>query len=498
MKRAASLLLIAALPGLLGACSLQPKYMRPAPAVPTGWRIADPALLASETDLAALGFRAIFHDIRLQALIERGLEHSQDLKAAVANVAAARGLYRVQRAALLPAINGSAAATVNDGGKGNVGGGNVGSGNVGSGNGGNGTAGGGLRENYSVNIGASAFELDLFGRLRSLSDAQLNAYFATEQAARATRLTLAADIADVYFTLAADRSLLAIARQTAVSAQRSVALTSARLAGGVAPRTDLRQAETIQATARSDLANLTTIVEQDRNALELLIGGPVNDADLPDAIESVDGQVGPVPVGLASSILLRRPDVMEAEYQLRAANARIGAARAAFFPRISLTGAGGLASSALSGLFTGGAFAYNAGASASLPIFAGGANSGNLAAARAQTEAATATYQRAIQLAFRDVSDALARRATIADQIAAQSALEAAARDTAFLTTERYRGGVASFLESLDAQRALYAAQRSLISARLLRASNLVALYRALGGDDFSGVPAPGNAVQSR
>ncbi|WP_421838636.1 efflux transporter outer membrane subunit [Novosphingobium sp.] len=493
MKRAASLLLIAALPGLLGACSLQPKYMRPAPAVPAGWRIADPALLASETDLAALGYRAIFHDIRLQALIERGLEHSQDLKAAVANVAAARGLYRVQRAALLPAINAAAAATLNDGGSGNVGSGNVGSGNVG-----NGSAGGGLRENYSVNIGASAFELDLFGRLRSLSDAQLNAYFATEQAARATRLTLAADIADVYFTLAADRSLLAIARQTAVSAQRSVALTSARLAGGVAPRTDLRQAETIQATARSDLANLTTIVEQDRNALELLIGGPVRDADLPDAIESVDSQVGPVPVGLASSILLRRPDVMEAEYQLRAANARIGAARAAFFPRISLTGAGGLASSALSGLFTGGAFAYNAGASASLPIFAGGANSGNLAAARAQTEAATATYQRAIQLAFRDVSDALARRATISDQIAAQSALEAAARDTAFLTTERYRGGVASFLESLDAQRALYAAQRSLISARLLRASNLVALYRALGGDDFSGVAAPGNAVQSR
>lgn len=488
MKRAASLLLIAALPGLLGACSLQPKYMRPAPAVPTGWRISDPALLASETDLAALGYRAIFHDIRLQALIERGLEHSQDLKAAVANVAAARGLYRVQRAALLPAINAAAAATLNDGGAGNIGSGNVG----------NGTAGGGLRENYSVNIGASAFELDLFGRLRSLSDAQLNAYFATEQAARATRLTLAADIADVYFTLAADRSLLAIARQTAVSAQRSVGLTSARLAGGIAPRTDLRQAETIQATARSDLANLTTIVEQDRNALELLIGGPVRDADLPDAIESIDGQVGPVPVGLASSILLRRPDVMEAEYQLRAANARIGAARAAFFPRISLTGAGGLASSALSGLFTGGAFAYNAGASASLPIFAGGANSGNLAAARAQTEAATATYQRAIQVAFRDVSDALARRATIADQIAAQSALEAAARDTAFLTTERYRGGVASFLESLDAQRALYAAQRSLISARLLRTSNVVALYRALGGDDFSGVPAPGNAVQSR
>jgi multidrug efflux system outer membrane protein len=235
------------------------------------------------------------------------------------------------------------------------------------------------------------------------------------------------------------------------------------------------------------VANQTTIVNQDRNALELLIGAPVSEDDLPGAIESVDGTVGPVPVGLASSILLRRPDVVEAEYQLRAANARIGAARAAFFPRISLTSVGGLASSALSALFIGGAFNYSAGASATLPIFDGGANSGNLAAIRAQAEAAIATYQRAIQLAFRDVSDALARQATIADQIAAQTALEAAARDTAFLTTERYRGGVASFLESLDAQRSLYTSQRSLINARLLRTSNMVALYRALGGDDFSG-----------
>lgn len=478
MKRAAFIFLLGALPVVLSACSLQPKYVRPTPAVPAGWRIADPTLLASETDLAALSYRAVFRDTRLQTLIQRGLESSQNLKAALANVTAARGLYRVQRAALLPTITTSSGASISDGG----------SGNVGANTGAN---AGGQRENYSVAVGTSAFELDLFGRVRSLSDAQLNAYLATEQAARATRLTLAADIADVYFTLAADRSLLAIARQTAANAQRSVALTSARLKGGIAPRTDLRQAETIEATALSDVANLTTIVDQDRNALELLIGAPVSEADLPSAIESVDGLVGPVPVGLASSILLRRPDVLEAEFQLRAANARIGAARAAFFPRISLTSAGGLASSALSGLFTGGALNYSAGATANLPIFAGGANSGNLAATRAQAEAATATYQRAIQLAFRDVSDALARRATITDQIAAQTSLEAAARDTAFLTTERYRGGVASFLESLDAQRALYASQRSLISTRLLRAGNIVALYRALGGDDFSGLAPP-------
>lgn len=479
MKRAACLLLIAMLPGVLGACSLQPKYVRPAPAIPAGWRAADPALLATETDLTALGYRAVFRDARLQSLIERGLASNQDLKVAVANVAAARGLYRVQRAALLPAISGSASSSVREGANGNL----I---NVGS------NGGGGVRESYSVDIGASAYELDLFGRVRSLSDAQLNSFFATEEALRAVRLVLAADIADAYFTLAADRSLLAIARQTAASAQRSVMLTRARLKGGVAPRTDLRQAETIEATALSDIANLTTITQQDQNALELLIGASVSSEDLPASIESVDGLFAPIPVGLDSSILLRRPDVVEAEYRLRAANARIGAARAAFFPRISLTALSGFASAALSNLFAGGTFNYSAGASANVPIFDGGVNRGNLAATRAQAEASTATYQRAVQLAFRDVSDALARRATIADQIAAQTALEAAARDTAYLTTERYRGGVASFLESLDAQRALYAAQRSLISTRLLRAGNTVTLYRALGGDDFSGAAPPG------
>jgi outer membrane protein, multidrug efflux system len=474
MRQVSMLLLLAS----LGACSLQPKYVRPGPAVPAGWRIADPALLASETDLAALDHRTIFRDTRLQTLIARGLENNQDLKLALANVAAARGLYRVQRAALLPAIDTSANATLRKGANGNL----V---NVGA------NSGSGIRTSYSVDIGESAFELDLFGRVRSLSDSALNSYLATEQAARATRLTLAADIADVYFTLAADRSLLAIARQTAASAERSVTLTAARLKGGIAPRTDLRQAETIEATARSDLANLTTIVDQDRNALDLLVGAAVPAEDLPGALEDIDALVAPVPAGLDSSILLRRPDVVGAEFQLRAANARIGAARAAFFPRISLTSFSGLASSALSSLFTGGSFNYSAGASAALPIFDWGINRGNLAAARAQADGATASYQRAIQSAFREVSDALARRATIADQISAQTALEAAARDTAYLTDQSYRGGALSFLDSLDAQRALYGAQRSLISTRLLRASNAVALYRALGGDTFSGQAAP-------
>ena len=459
-------------------CSLEPKYVAPLPAVPQSWPVGDPALRASEASLAALGYRDVFRDTHLQNLIRQGLANNQDIRLAVANIAAARGLYRVQRSALLPSITASGSGSIRDGGNGGFGGTNA--------NGG-GTANGGSTTQYSVNIGASAFEIDLFGRIRSQSNAALNSYFATEAAARAVRLTLVADIADAYLTLATDRTLLGIAQDTVRSAERSVTLTRARLAGGVAPRTDLRQAETVLGTAQSDVANLTTLVAQDRNALDLLVGAPVAMGDLPPSIEAVESAIAPVPAGLDSSILLRRPDVIESEFRLRAANAQIGAARAAFFPRISLTSLAGFASTALGSLFSGGAFNYSVAPGMTLPLFDGGANRGNLAVARAQFEAASASYQRTIQAAFRDVADALARRATIADQAGAQTRLEAAAQDTARLTDARYRGGVASFLESLDAQRSLYSARRSLASTRLVRARNLVDLYRAVGGDPTLG-----------
>lgn len=462
---------------VLGGCSLAPKYVAPLPAVAQSWPIGDPALRTGEASLPSLGYRDVFRDPHLQKLIAQGLANNQDIRLAVANIAAARGLYRVQRAALLPTINASGSASTREGGGGF--GGNNGNGGI--------IANGGSFTQYSVNIGASAFEIDLFGRIRSQSNAALNSYFATEAAARAVRLTLVADIADAYLTLATDRTLLGIAQDTVSSAERSVTLTRARLAGGVAPRTDLRQAETVLATAQSDVANLTTLVAQDRNALDLLVGTPVASDDLPPSIEAVESAIVPVPAGLESSILLRRPDVIESEYRLRAANAQIGAARAAFFPRISLTSLAGFASTALSSLFSSGAFNYSVAPGVALPLFDGGANRGNLAVARAQFEGATATYQRTIQAAFRDVADALARRATIADQAAAQTRLKAAAQDTARLTDARYRGGVASFLESLDAQRSLYGARRSLAATRLVRARNLVDLYRAVGGDPTLG-----------
>lgn len=463
--------LMSALLGLaaLAGCNLAPRYERPAPAIPASWPAGDAYLRATEATLPSLSYRDIFRDPALQALIKRALANNQDVRVALANVAFARGQLRVQRAQLLPRIDGSASVTVGESGatRSTAGGGSS----------------GGTSANYDLGVGLTAFEIDLFGHVRSLSDSALQDYLATEAAVRTARLSLIAEVANAYLILATDRSLLAIARDTATIAARSVELTRARLSGGIAPRTELRQAETVLAQARSDAANLTAIVAQDRNALELLIGAPVGDADLATSIESVDGSLAELPAGLDSHILLRRPDVVQAEYRLRSANALIGAARAAFFPRINLTAVAGLASGALSSLFTAGAFAWSVQPSVLLPIFDAGANRGNLEATRALREAAVAQYQKTIQTAFREVADALARRGTIEDQYEAQANLVAAARDSYMLADARYREGVESFLVSLDAQRTLYSARRSLAATTLVRAANLVELYRALGGD---------------
>jgi multidrug efflux system outer membrane protein len=290
-------------------------------------------------------------------------------------------------------------------------------------------------------------------------------------------------VAAAYLQLAADRSVLAITRDTLRAAESSVAVTKVRLDGGIAPRTDLRQAETVLATAQANEARAVTAIAEDRNALELLVGGSVADALLPPSIEAVEGHVGELPAGLDSAILLRRPDVAQAEYQLWAANARIGAARAAFLPRISLTGVLGFASTALSGLFDGGAKSWTATPQVTLPIFDGGANSGNLAYAKAQQAVYLAGYERAIQAAFRDVADALARRGTIEPELAVDRRNLGAAEDSHTLAEARYQQGIDPYLSVLDAQRTLYAAQLRLVSSRLSRVQNLVDLYRSLGGD---------------
>jgi len=429
--------------------------------VPASWPAGDAYLAQSEAALPTVTYKDIFRDPRLQALIQQALVNNRDLMAAAANIAAAREQYRIQRANQVPVVNAGAGTTVT------------------------GDKGGSVNATYTAGLNVPNFELDLFGRVRSLSHAQLERYFATEAGARATRLALVASIADAWLVYAADSSLLAIADETARSAATTVKLTRARLEGGVAPRTDLSQAQQILTGAEADLARQTTAVAQDVNALQLLVGAPIDPALLSKSIDEAAPSVAQLPAGLDSSILLRRPDVVEAEYQLRAANAQIGAARAALFPRISLTGLLGLASEALTRLFTGGAFGWSAGADATYTIFQGGAGHANVRLTEAQRNAAVANYQKAIQTAFREVSDALARRGTMGKEITARTEQSAAAADSLRLSEARYRAGIENFLATLDAQRSSYSARRILVQTKLESAQNLVDLYQSLGGDDL-------------
>lgn len=454
MRRLAILLASVALAG----CTLEPTYVRPTPAAPQTWPVGAAYALAGVSATPALTYGEVFRDARLKAIIDRALAGNQDLAAALANVTIARAQYRVQRAEQLPHVNATASASeARDRGD--------------------------TTRSYDAGLAMPAFELDLFGRFRSLSHAAQEQYLATDAGARAVQLTLVGEVANAWLALAADRSLLAIAAETEASAAKSVDLTQARLSGGVAPRTDLSQAQTVLQQARSDRAALTTQVAQDRNALELLVGGPVADAELPASIEGLDATLAEVPAGLDSRVLLARPDVEAAEHRLKAANAEIGAARAAFFPTISLTALAGAASPQLGALFSGGTFTWQGQAAGALPLFAGGANRGGLALAKGERDLAVADYQGAIQAAFRDVADALARRGTIGEQLSAQMALEAASNEAYTLSEARYRQGVDPYLSMLDAQRTLYAARRTLATTRLIQAQNLVALYTSLGVD---------------
>lgn len=475
--RSAALIALA----LLSGCSMAPKYVQPAMPVPASWPVGDAYLAQSEAALPVMTWREVFADPRLVQVIEQALANNRDLRVAAANIRAARAQYRIQRADQLPQIDASAGATRFDNGTANQNRnqeGDVGNNPAAS----RSTAG----TRYTADLGTTAFEIDLFGRLDSLSDAALNRYFGTEAAARATRLTLVGDVADAWLTYAADASVMKLAEDTAANARKQVDLTRLRLDGGIAPRSDLRQAEQILATAEADIAAQKTALAQDINALQLLVGSPVDAALLPSSLADAQDAVRTLPAGLDSAILLRRPDVLQAEYELRAANAEIGAARAALFPRITLTGLAGLASNALSSLFTGAAFTYSAGANVNYPLFNAGAGRAGVAQTEAQRDAAVAGYERAIQAAFRDVADALARRGTITEQLRANRAFLDAAEDTYQLADMRYRGGVDSFLASLDAQRAAYQAQRTLLATQLVEASNRVTLYRALGGEEAS------------
>jgi multidrug efflux system outer membrane protein len=455
MKRFAIMIALLA----TGCATMEPSYIRPDRAVPASWPVGDPYLVQAEAGLPALSYQQVFQDPRLQTLISQALVNNRDLLVAASNIAAAREQYRIQRSNQLPTVDANAGVTVTGDKDDNLG------------------------AQYQLGGSVPNFELDFFGRVRSLTKVQLQRYLATEAGARATRLALVSDIASAWLTHAADSSLRLIAEQTAASAEKSVRLTRLRLEGGIAPRTDLRQAEQVLSGAQADLARQRTAVAQDVNALQLLVGAPIDPALLPGSIDQAFGTIAPVPAGLDSYVLLRRPDVLQAEYELRAANAQIGAARAALFPRITLTGLLGFASSALTKLLTGGAFGFSAGADATYTIFQSGAGHANVRLSEAQRNAAVATYQKTIQTAFREVADALARRGTINDEIAARQRQQAATADTYTLTEARYREGIDPFLTVLDAQRSYYAAQQVLVQTKLTAAQNIVDLYQAIGGD---------------
>ncbi|MFN7030322.1 MAG: efflux transporter outer membrane subunit [Sphingopyxis sp.] len=456
---------------LLSGCSLAPKTMLPTPPVPQSWPVGDAYLLQSEAALPILSYQSVFTDPRLQSLAEQALTNNRDLRVAYANVAAARAQARVTRSGQFPAIGISGGAGYSDGG-------------------GNGTGGGGSGD-FSLRGGITAFDLDLFGKLANATESDRNRALATEAASRTVRLALIANLAEAWATYGADRDLLAIAQDTAANARENVRLTRARLDGGVAPRTDLRQAEQILATAEDAIAAQTSALAQDENLIRLLVGGDVDRALLPGGLSEVTPAITALPAGVSSEILLRRPDVIEAEYGLRAANADIGVARAQLFPSISLTGLLGFASNALSGLFDSGSFSWSAGGDVTAPIFDAGGRRAGVAVSEAQRDTALAGYEGAIQTAFREVADALAVQGTIAERVRAAAANTAAAADTATLTDARYKGGVDSFLASLDAQRSLYAARRSEIATQLLLVQTRIALFRALGGDSGTGSTAP-------
>lgn len=460
---------------LLTGCTMAPKYSRPEAPVPAAWP-SGPAYKEAPSAKGApaatdLPWREFFTDERLQKIIATALENNRDLRVAALNVERARALYRIQRAELYPTVEADANARKQrvkiSGGTGLV-----------------------TLEEYSVNLGISSWEMDFFGRIRSLGKRALEEYFATEQARRSAQILLVSEVANAYLTLAADRENLRLAQSTLQSQQAAYHLIRRRFEVGLAPELDLRQVQTRVDAARVDVARFTELAAQDENALNLLTGSTVP-ADLLPAELSIVKPLPDVSPGTSSEVLLSRPDILQAEHLLKAANANIGAARAAFFPRISLTSAIGTVSGDLSGLFQAGSFIWSYSPQIVLPIFDARIWSG-LTATKVEREIVLAQYERAIQGAFREVADALARRGTLGEQMEAQQSLLDATEKTYRLSTARYEKGIDIYLNVLDAQRSLYAAQQGLIAIRLAKLSNQVRLYAVLGGGDASPPPAGG------
>lgn len=465
MKKRLVLILGAIL--LVGGCSLAPEYQQPKAPVPAAWpsgpAYKNTAGTPGAPAPAQLSWRKFFKDKRLAQMIETALENNRDLRIAALNVQRARAIYGIQRSALYPSLDASAAgskqrlpADLSSSGKATT------------------------QERYDVNLGIAAWEIDFFGRLRSLKDQALEAYLATEEAQRGVRALIISEVAKAYLAMAADTENLKLAETTLDTQKETYFLIKRQYEVGIATELDLRRAQAQRDIARRDVALYTQFLAQDRNALDLLAGGPVPAALLPPELSATDPS-GEISAGLSSEVLLSRPDIRAAEHRLKGANANIGAARAALFPRISLTATGGTASAELSGLFKSGSEAWLFAPKAVIPIFDARLWSA-LDAVKAERELAVAQYEKTIQTAFREVADALAVRGTVEDQVAAQKAVVAANQETYRLAAVRYKKGLDSYLGVLDAQRSLYLARRILVALVLQQQVNRARLYAVLGG----------------
>ena len=442
---------------LAGCMSLAPTYQRPAAPVAPAFPDVPASSPASAEAASQIAWQRYFADARLKQLIGLALANNRDLRVAILNIEQARAQYQVRRADTLPTVGvgatGSRSTTGDDG----------------------------VRSSYTAGLAVSAFELDLFGRVRNLSEAALSQYLATEEARKATHISLVASVANTYLATLADDELLALTGRTLEARRESLKLILLKYDNGVVSKLDLQQAQSLVDSARVTLAQLQRQRAQDLNLLTLLVGQPLPAAPLGGATLAATA-LADLPAGLPSDLLAVRPDIRAAEQQLIGANANIGAARAAFFPHISLTGSAGSASTELGGLFKSGSFGWNFGPQVTLPIFDYGRNTANLGSARAGRDIAVAQYERSIQAAFREVADALAGQATLSEQLRAQRAVAAAEQERFNLSDLRYRSGASSYLDLLDAQRSLFAAQQAAVQANLQRLQNQVTLYRVLGG----------------
>lgn len=452
---------------MLSGCTMIPDFVRPDFSAAYEWHDVPGYELPAGDNLATqTDWKEFFSSPEFHLVIGTVLQNNKDLKTAALNIAEARALYRIERADLFPDINANGEATLSE-----------------SSDESSVTGLARTNELYEANLGVAAYELDLFGRLRSQNEAAINTYLATHKARSVVQNALIAETANAYLQLLADQKLLNLTQKTLDAQQRTYDILSQSLEKGVSTEQDVARAETAVETARVNLHQYSRFVAQDKNALFLLMGIPYEEGFLPQTTlneVSVRDNLDP---GLPSEVLLMRPDVRQAEYELLARNADIGAARAAFFPSITLTGTYGFASQNLGELFTsGGAGAWTFFPQITLPIFQGGRNKANLDLAEIRTEQAIVNYEQAIQVAFREVSDELAARETLDEQLRAQRRLVAAAEKVYNVSQARYEAGIDSFLSVLDAQRELYTFQQQEIQIERQRLSNMVDLYKVLGG----------------